>query len=54
MEIAGVVAEKRQQFRMSSTNWHQFLGFHTNETRTSTKRKRAPFEHEANKARIDQ
>jgi hypothetical protein len=55
MEMAGVVAEKRQQFRISSIDWHQFLGFHADENSnsTSTKRKRAPFEHEADEARID-
>jgi hypothetical protein len=27
MEQAGVVADKRQQFRASSSDWHRFLGF---------------------------
>jgi hypothetical protein len=27
MEQAGVVADKRQQFRTSSSDWHRFLGF---------------------------
>jgi hypothetical protein len=27
IEQAGAVADKRQQFRMSSTDWHRFLGF---------------------------
>jgi hypothetical protein len=53
IEIAGVVAEKRQQFRMLSTDWHQFLGFATDKSRTSTKRKRAPYESEADKAQIN-
>jgi hypothetical protein len=53
MEMASAVAEKRQQFQISSTDWHQFLGFHANKNSTSTKRKRAPFEHEADEARID-
>jgi hypothetical protein len=51
--MAGVVAEKRQQFRMLSTDWHQFLGFATDKSRPSTKRKRAPYESEADEAQID-
>jgi peptide subunit release factor RF-3 len=27
MEQAGAVADRRQQFRASSTDWHRFLGF---------------------------
>jgi superfamily II DNA helicase RecQ len=27
MEQAGAVADRRQQFRTSSTDWHRFLGF---------------------------
>jgi hypothetical protein len=53
MEMASAVAKKRQQFRISSTDWHRFLGFYANENSTSTKHKRAPFEHEADEARID-
>jgi RecQ family ATP-dependent DNA helicase len=55
MEQAGAVADKRQQFRTSSTDWHQFLGFGAGveEGTTSKKRKRAPFESEADEARID-
>ena len=55
MEQAGAVADKRQQFRMSSTDWHRFLGFGAGveEGTMSKKRKRAPFESEADEARID-
>lgn len=55
MEQAGAVADKRQQFRASSTDWHRFLGFcdSKEEETTSRKRKRAPFESEADEARID-
>jgi RecQ family ATP-dependent DNA helicase len=55
MEQAGAVADKRQQFRTSSTDWHRFLGFGAGveEGTMSKKRKRAPFESEADEARID-
>jgi RecQ family ATP-dependent DNA helicase len=55
MEQAGAVADKRQQFRTSSTDWHRFLGFGAGveEGTTGKKRKRAPFESEADEARID-
>jgi RecQ family ATP-dependent DNA helicase len=55
MEQAGAVADKRQQFRTSSTDWHRFLGFQADveEETTSKKRKRAPFESEADEARMD-
>jgi hypothetical protein len=55
MEQAGVVAEKRQQFRASSIEWHRFLGFRDaeNDVKSSRKRKRAPSEREAGEARMD-
>jgi hypothetical protein len=55
MEQAGAVADKRQQFRTSSTDWHRFLGFGAGveEGTMSKKRKRAPFESEVDEARID-
>jgi superfamily II DNA helicase RecQ len=55
MEQAGAVADKRQQFRASSTDWHRFLGFQASQedNTKSRKRKRAPFESEADEARID-
>jgi RecQ family ATP-dependent DNA helicase len=55
MEQAGAVADKRQQFRMSSTDWHRFLGFQAgvDDDDRCKKRKRAPFETEADEARID-
>ena len=55
MELAGAVAEKRQWFRASSTDWHRFLGFQSavGEEDMLKKRKRAPFESEAEEGRID-
>jgi hypothetical protein len=55
IELAGAVADKRQQFRMSSTDWHGFLGFDADRQQDEgcKKRKRAPFESEADEARID-
>jgi hypothetical protein len=51
-EQASAVADKRQQFRASSTDWHRFLGFQADvdDGRKSRKRKRAPFESEAAEA----
>jgi hypothetical protein len=51
MEMVGAVADKRMQFRMSSMDWHQFLGFET--LQACKKRERAPFEEEADEARFD-
>ncbi|KAF2175999.1 hypothetical protein K469DRAFT_761469, partial [Zopfia rhizophila CBS 207.26] len=55
MEQAGAVADKRQRFRASSIDWHRFLGFQSavEEGFKSKKRKRAPFETEAEEGRID-
>ncbi|CAN9283890.1 unnamed protein product [Alternaria alternata] len=55
MEQAGAVADRRRQFRMSSTDWHRFLGFQADvqDDEECKKRKRAPFESEADEARID-
>jgi superfamily II DNA helicase RecQ len=55
MEQAGAVADKRQQFRTSSTDWHRFLGFQADldESKKSRKRKRAPFKSKADEARIN-
>jgi superfamily II DNA helicase RecQ len=54
MEQAGAVADKRQQFRALSTDWHRFLGVQGSvDEKTSKKRNRAPFESEADEARID-
>jgi hypothetical protein len=50
MEWSRAVADQRQQFRTSSVEWHQFLGFilamDLEETR-SQKHKWAPFKEEA-------
>jgi superfamily II DNA helicase RecQ len=53
MELSGAVADRRQQYRASSTDWHRFLGFEDGaEEKSSRKRKKAPFEREAAEARI--
>ncbi|KAK1920515.1 hypothetical protein P3342_008276 [Pyrenophora teres f. teres] len=43
MEQSGAVADRRQQFRASSTDWHRFLGFQAgvDDQRRSSKRKSA-------------
>ena len=54
IEQAGAVADRRQQFRTSSTDWHRFLGFQADiEHGGCRKRKRAPFESEADEVRVD-
>ncbi|GME31336.1 conserved hypothetical protein [Neofusicoccum parvum] len=56
MEQAGVVAEKRLLFRASSTDWHRFLGFQSafkSQEPASRKRKRCPFEDDADEERLD-
>jgi superfamily II DNA helicase RecQ len=55
MEQAGAVADKRQQFRRSSADWHRFLGFQSaiDEGYACKKRKRAPFESEADESRME-
>ncbi|GME30610.1 conserved hypothetical protein, partial [Neofusicoccum parvum] len=59
MEQAGVVAEKRLLFRASSTDWHRFLGFQSafksqeRAAAASRKRKRCPFEDDADEERLD-
>lgn len=58
MEQAGAVADKRQQFRASSMDWHRFLCFQSavegqQQAAGSKKRKRAPFEAEAEEGRMD-
>jgi RecQ family ATP-dependent DNA helicase len=59
MERSGVIAEKRQYFRKSSEDWHRFLGFESamvdgdSMDRTSNKRKRCPFEEEADEERFE-
>jgi superfamily II DNA or RNA helicase len=55
MEQAGVTANRRQLFRNSSTNWHRFLGFQpaVEAAADVKKQKRAPFESEADEARME-
>ena len=57
-ERSGAVADRRQQFRTSSVEWHRFLGFASamdpkQDETTSRKRKRAPFEEEAESGRME-
>ncbi|KKZ66219.1 hypothetical protein EMCG_08055 [[Emmonsia] crescens] len=59
MEQAGTTHRRREMFRLSSTDWHRFLGFEsaTNEKTTRDavlgKRKRAPGETEAEEGRME-
>jgi len=55
MEQAGVTADRRQLFRNSSTDWHRFLGFQSavDAGSEAKKWKKAPFEMEADEARIE-
>ncbi|THC88062.1 hypothetical protein EYZ11_012487 [Aspergillus tanneri] len=48
MEHPGTTARRRAMFRLSSMDWHRFLGFASAEAPGDTgKRKRAPWEDEA-------
>lgn len=55
MEQSGVMASKRERFRASSEDWHRFLGFETANDWQGVlgRRKRAPFEAEAEEGRMD-
>lgn len=53
-EQAGTTAHRREMFRLSSTDWHRFLGFASSEdplARVLGKRKRSPWESIADEAR---
>jgi superfamily II DNA or RNA helicase len=53
-EQAGTTAHRREMFRLSSTDWHRFLGFSSSEdplARVLGKRKRSPWESIADEAR---
>jgi superfamily II DNA helicase RecQ len=54
-ELAGATASRRQQFRAISVDWHRFLGFQSTEQakKEGLKRKRCPFEDEAEEARTE-
>lgn len=54
-ELAGATASRRQQFRAISVDWHRFLGFGSTEQakKEGLKRKRCPFEDEAEEARTE-
>jgi hypothetical protein len=54
MEQSGAVHTRREQFRVSSTDWHRFLAFESAHGPKSMpgKRKRAPFEMEAEEGRM--
>jgi hypothetical protein len=49
------VADRRQQFRTLSTDWHRFLGFQAEREHEKgcRKRKRALFKSEADEARVN-
>ncbi|KAI6787196.1 hypothetical protein KC361_g9560 [Hortaea werneckii] len=53
MELAGWMASRRQQFRSVSEKWQRLLGFPSGEhsIKSDLKRKRSPFEREAEEAR---
>ena len=57
--MAGTTASRRQQFRAISVDWHRFLGFQSTEQAAKKeglrglKRKRCPFEGEAEEARTE-
>jgi hypothetical protein len=57
MEQPGVVQSRREQFCISSTDWHRFLGFESAYGSGSIprlgKRKRALFEVEADEGRME-
>jgi RAD3-like DEAD/DEAH box helicase len=53
-EQAGTTAHRREMFRLSSTDWHRFLGFESAEdglARVLGKRKQGPWEAEADEHR---
>ena len=54
-ELAGATASRRQQFRAISVDWHRSLGFQFTEQAKNEglKRKRCPFEDEAEEARTE-
>ncbi|EDN04941.1 conserved hypothetical protein [Histoplasma mississippiense (nom. inval.)] len=58
-EQAGTTHRRREMFRLSSTDWHRFLGFESATTEKTTrdavlgKRKRAPWETEAEEGRME-
>ncbi|KAF4225022.1 hypothetical protein CNMCM6805_007133 [Aspergillus fumigatiaffinis] len=53
-EQAGTTAHRREMFQLSSTDWHQFLGFGVPAPpSTLGKRKRAPWEDEAEVSRME-
>lgn len=55
-ELPGSTAERRQQFRTASVDWHRFLGFQSSvagECRRGIKRKGDPFELHGKRARVE-
>ncbi|KAI7148150.1 hypothetical protein KC316_g15819, partial [Hortaea werneckii] len=50
-ELPGWMAGRRKQFYLISSKWHRFLGFPGPSIRSDLKRKRCPFETEAEDAR---
>lgn len=55
-ELPGSTAERRQQFRTASVDWHRFLGFQSSvagECRRGIKRQGDPFELHGKRARVE-
>lgn len=54
MEQPGTTARRRAMFRLSSTDWHRFLGFAADgaPVEAAGKRKRSPWEDEAEQGRV--
>ncbi|KAF9882584.1 hypothetical protein FE257_006232, partial [Aspergillus nanangensis] len=52
MEQAGTTAHRQAMFRLSSTDWHRFLGFESETPSETGKRKRAPWEEAATEQQI--
>lgn len=54
-ELAGATASRQQQFRAISVDWHRFLEFQSSDQKAKpcSKRKRCPFEAEAEEARTE-
>jgi hypothetical protein len=54
MDQAGTTAHRQRMFRVSSTDWHQYLGFASADAPVEElgKRKRSPWEDEAEESRV--
>lgn len=54
MEMAGAVMSRKRQFRVTSTDWHYFLGFASaaEEAKRDGKKRKCPFEMDADEGRF--